>query len=98
MATMAEARTLSAGDRRLAALEAGPGGQPLLLVHGFTGGKHDFADHIDDLAAAGWHVVAYDQRGHGESDKPSEEAAYTFDVLATDLLGVLHVLGWSACV
>lgn len=95
---MADARRFPVGDLELAAVEAGRGGRPLLLVHGFTGGKHDFADHVDDLAAAGWHVVAYDQRGHGESDKPADEADYSFDRLADDLFGVLDVLGWDRTV
>jgi pimeloyl-ACP methyl ester carboxylesterase len=95
---MAEPRPLTVGDLGLAAVEAGAGGRPLLLVHGFTGGKHDFAGHVDDLAGAGWHVVAYDQRGHGESGKPPAESAYAFDVLAADLLGVLDALGWDRAV
>jgi 3-oxoadipate enol-lactonase len=95
---MADPRPLSVGVLRLAAVEAGAGGRPLLLVHGFTGGKHDFAGHVDDLAAAGWHVVAYDQRGHGESDKPSEESDYSFDLYAGDLLAALDDLGWDRAV
>jgi 3-oxoadipate enol-lactonase len=95
---MADARRLTVGELELAAVEAGSGDRKLLLVHGFTGGAHDFAGHIDDLAAAGWHVVAYDQRGHGGSDQPDHESAYAFDVLAADLLGVLDALGWERCV
>ena len=95
---MADARRLTVGDQELEAVEAGVGGRPLLLVHGFTGGKHDFADHVDALAAGGWHVVAYDQRGHGESTKPGDEAAYSFELFADDLFGVLDALDWPTCV
>ena len=80
---------------RLAALEAGRGGRPLLLVHGFTGAKEDFADVLDDLAARGWHAVAPDLRGHGESDKPSGPHAYSLSVFARDVIAVADQLAWS---
>lgn len=86
-------RTIRAGDLALAVLEAGPGGRPLLLLHGFTSAKEDFAWHLDELAAAGWHVVAPDLRGHGSSSKPDD--GYTFDHLAGDVLGLADALGWE---
>jgi pimeloyl-ACP methyl ester carboxylesterase len=86
------------GPVSLEIAEAGVGGRPLLLVHGFTGAKEDFGDFVDPLAAAGWHVVAPDQRGHGASDHPTDEAAYSFDAYATDLLGLLDALGWTSAV
>ena len=79
----------------LAVTEAGRGGRPLLLVHGFTGSKEDFADHVDALATAGWHVVAPDLRGHGESDKPDGEGDYTLDLFAGDVLALADGLGWD---
>lgn len=78
--------------------EAGVGGRPLLLLHGFTGAKEDFTDWLDDLAAMGWHAVAPDQRGHGASDKPDHDTAYTFELFAADLLALLDDLGWSSAV
>ena len=66
-----------AGGIGLEVLEAGDGGRPLLLVHGFTGAKEDFADSLDALAALGWHVVAPDHRGHGASDQPDDEDSYS---------------------
>lgn len=79
----------------LVVAEAGAGGRPLLLVHGFTGAKEDFTEWLDPLAELGWHVVAPDQRGHGGSSQPDEESAYSFDAYATDLLALLDALGWS---
>ena len=58
-------RTLSVGPVDLAIAEAGDGGRPLLLLHGFTGAKEDFTEWLDPLAALGWHGVAPDHRGHG---------------------------------
>jgi pimeloyl-ACP methyl ester carboxylesterase len=86
------------GPVSLALAEAGEGGRPLLLLHGFTGAKEDFTDFLDPLAELGWHAVAPDQRGHGASAKPDDEGAYTFDAFATDLFGLLDALGWERCV
>lgn len=86
-----------ASGLELEVLEAGAGGRPLLLVHGFTGAKEDFADHVDLLAGAGdgWHVVAPDLRGHGRSDHPAGPEAYTLAAMAGDLLELADALGWD---
>jgi pimeloyl-ACP methyl ester carboxylesterase len=83
------------GPVALSVAEAGRGGRPLVLVHGFTGAKEDFTEWLDALAELGWHVVAPDQRGHGESPHPEEEEAYSFDGYAADLLALLDAMGWS---
>jgi pimeloyl-ACP methyl ester carboxylesterase len=83
------------GPVTLSVAEAGPGGRPLLLVHGFGGAKEDFTDFLDDLAGLGWHAVAPDLRGHGASDKPDDEAAYSFEIFAADVLALADRLGWD---
>ncbi len=82
----------------LATIEAGRGGRPLLLVHGFTGAKEDFAHALDELATRGWHGVAPDLRGHGSSDQPADESSYGFDAMAADLAGLIDALGWDRAV
>ena len=79
----------------LAIAEAGVGGRPLLLVHGFTGAKEDFRDVIGPLAEAGHWVVAPDLRGHGASSHPAGEDAYGLGRFAADVLGLLDALGWE---
>jgi 3-oxoadipate enol-lactonase len=86
------------GPVELCVAEAGENGRPLLLLHGFTGAKEDFSDWLDPLADRGWHAVAPDQRGHGESAKPAHDGAYSFDVFTGDLLALLDVLGWTSAV
>lgn len=83
------------GAVTLAVAEAGAGGRPLLLVHGFTGAKEDFTERLDALAELGWHAVAPDLRGHGASSHPAAEAAYSLDALAADLLALLDALAWE---
>lgn len=88
-------RTVATPAGELAVAEAGTGGRPLLLLHGFTGAKEDFTDWLDDLAALGWHAVAADFRGHGQSCQPDDEAAYSFSALADDTVALADALGWA---
>lgn len=83
------------GPVDLAVLEAGNGGVPLLAVHGFTGCKEDFADEMAVLARWGFHVVAPDLRGHGDSTHPDDESAYSLEAFADDLWGLADSLGWD---
>lgn len=88
-------RTIDVGGERFAVAEAGVGGTPLLLVHGWTGSKEDFADWMESLADAGHHVVAPDHRGHGDSAKPEDEAEYSLAIMANDMIGIADALGWD---
>jgi len=76
------------GDDVRLAVREWPGQDPgLLLLHGLAS-----SSHIWDLAAPrlarGSRVVAYDQRGHGRSGKPS--AGYGFDRLTDDAVRVIR--------
>lgn len=75
--------------------EAGNGGRPLLLVHGFTGGRADFADWMDPLAKLGYHVVAPDLRGHGTTGGPDDLTGYSLELFSADLVGLADRLGWE---
>lgn len=88
-------RTITVDDVDLRVAEAGVGGRPFLLVHGFTGAKEDFTEWLDRLAEDGWHAVALDNRGHGSSSKPADEAAYSLEIYARDVLGLAGALGWD---
>jgi pimeloyl-ACP methyl ester carboxylesterase len=90
-----QTRRIDVGGIELAVAESGAGGRPLLLVHGFTGAKEDFADWIDPLGEAGWHVVAPDNRGHGDSDKPEGEDAYLLDAFAGDTTALADAVGFD---
>ena len=80
-------------DIRTEYLQAGIGGRPLLLVHGFTGAKEDFTEVMDDLADRGWWAIAPDLRGHGRSDHPPHPDHYSLVDFADDLLDLLDEIG-----
>ena len=88
-------RQIDTGDVSLAIAESGAGQRPLMLVHGFTGAKEDFTPWLDPLAAAGWHAVAPDVRGHGSSSKPAMESDYSFELMSGDVLRIADALGWD---
>jgi 3-oxoadipate enol-lactonase len=87
-------RQIALPEVDLAIAESGHG-QPIMLVHGFTGAKEDFTDWLDPLGGSGWHAVAPDLRGHGSSSKPTDEREYGFDLLASDLLHLANALEWE---
>lgn len=77
---------------------AGSGDRHLLLVHGLTGGRADFADWLEPLAALGWHVVAPDLRGHGDTGGQRDVEEYTPEHVVADLLALTDALGWDTFV
>lgn len=68
-------------------------GAPIVLVHGWKQSHRLFDRVVTGLA--GRTVLAYDQRGMGESDKP--DCAYDFGTMAADLLELLDRLDLSDC-
>ena len=93
-----DVRRIEVNGVGLTLVEAGRGGRPLLLVHGFTGAKEDFTDRLDALAERGWHAVAPDLRGHGSSDQPPGPASYGLEIFVADVLALADALGWDSFV
>ncbi|MDY8110765.1 alpha/beta hydrolase [Fulvimarina sp. 2208YS6-2-32] len=70
-------------------------GEPVLLVHGFASSiRFNWTDPgwIETLTEAGYRTIAFDHRGHGSSDKPKDEAAYTPHKMAADAFRLLDHL------
>jgi pimeloyl-ACP methyl ester carboxylesterase len=69
-------------------------GRPLVLLHGFTSSGLQFLQHglARTLASGGYRVIAPDLRGHGDSSRPHDPAAYPPDVLADDGLALIDFL------
>lgn len=70
-------------------VEAGPEDGPIvLLLHGFPEFWYGWRHQIEALAAAGYRVMAPDQRGYNLSDRPKGIAAYDLDRLAEDVIAL----------
>lgn len=92
--TLPPPRRLALPTLNLAYREWGAGCEPLLLLHGLGDSSAVWAG----LAAAlgdRYRIVAPDLRGHGDSDKPDDPAAYSFAAIAADLEALLAALGWE---
>ena len=71
-------------------------GHPVLLIHGFASTHRvNWVDTgwVKALVAAGYRVIMYDGRGHGQSDKPHDEDAYSLSLMAEDAVALLDHLG-----
>jgi pimeloyl-ACP methyl ester carboxylesterase len=85
-------RTVPTNGINLHMAEAGEG--PLvLLVHGFPELWYSWRHQLPALAEAGYHAVAPDVRGYGDSDKPHEIEAYAMRQMVADYVGILDALG-----
>jgi pimeloyl-ACP methyl ester carboxylesterase len=71
-------------------------GDPVLLVHGFASSvKHNWLDPgwVGLLRRNGYRVIAYDNRGHGESEKLYTPQAYQPSAMMEDARRLLDHLG-----
>jgi pimeloyl-ACP methyl ester carboxylesterase len=64
----------------------------ILMLHGGGQNRHSWKNTGQILADGGFHVVALDSRGHGDSDR-SPTANYTVESLCADTLQVLYQIG-----
>ncbi len=68
-------------------------GPLVLLCHGFPEFWYSWRKQMSALSAAGYHVVAPDQRGYGQTDRPDAIESYTLLHLVGDMVGLLDALG-----
>ena len=77
-------------------------GEPILLLHGFTGSKETWKTAINDLSNQ-YRVIALDLLGHGETSSPLDKCRYQMEEAANDIREFLdkleiksvHLLGYS---
>lgn len=66
-------------------------GDPLVLLHGFTGSAADWEPVLGGLST-GRQVITVEHRGHGRSTNTGDAATYRFDQLVTDFASVADAL------
>ena len=87
-------RLIESGPLRIHCAVAGASDAPLIvLLHGFPARWSTWRGVMPLLASAGYLVVAPDLRGSGESDKPTELAAYSMQRFVDDVAAVIHSFG-----
>jgi 3-oxoadipate enol-lactonase len=74
--------------------EHGHGGEPLVLVHGYTGDVTDWRHQIPDFART-HRVLVMDHRGHGRSGAPRDRDSYTAEQMADDVEALAAHVGFD---
>jgi pimeloyl-ACP methyl ester carboxylesterase len=81
----------------LEVFEAGRGnaGKPIVLCHGWPEHAFSWRHQMAVLAAAGYHVIVPNQRGYGNSSRPTEVTDYDIEHLSGDLIALLDYYGYK---
>jgi pimeloyl-ACP methyl ester carboxylesterase len=88
---------VEANGIRMHYVEAGQG--PLVVMcHGFPESWYSWRHQIPALAQAGFRVVAPDQRGYGQTDRPDQIGQYSVFRLVGDIVGLVNALGERSAV
>ncbi len=70
-------------------------GNPIVLCHGWPEHAFSWRYQMPALAAAGFHVIVPNQRGYGNSSRPTDVTAYDIEQLSGDLVGLLDHYGYE---
>jgi len=73
-------------------------GYPVVMMHGFPEMWYSWRFQIPALAKAGFHAIAPDMRGYGETDVPEGVPAYDIHHLVDDMAGLLDALSLKKAV
>ena len=82
------------GAVEIAYLDEGEG-EPILLVHGFASTKNVnwvYPTWVSELKRSGRRVIAFDNRGHGESSKLYDAGDYEIAAMASDIAALMDHL------
>ena len=85
-------RFITANGIRIHLAEQGQG-PVVLLCHGFPESWYSWRHQLPALAAAGFHAVAPDMRGYGQTDRPHDIDQYTVLHLVGDIVSIADALG-----
>ena len=86
-----EHRFIESNGIKIHVAEAGTG--PLVLFcHGFPESWYSWRHQIKALSEAGYHVVAPDMRGYGQTDRPEAIDQYSLFHLVGDMVGLLNAI------
>ena len=71
-------------------------GETIVFLHGYTGSSQDWASQIP-VVSTDYRAIAVDHRGHGKSEAPVTEEAYSIKIFSEDVYTLLGRLGITRC-
>ena len=86
---------VQAGSARLQYYEHGSGAETVVLVHGYSASARIWRAMQEQLDPSRFRTLAFNNRGAGDSTRTADEADYTVQSFARDLLGAVETLGLS---
>jgi len=94
---LGEHRYIKLKEVKLHYVEKGDHNKPLMIfVHGFPEFWFSWRHQIREFSRDYW-VVAIDQRGYGDSDKPQGKSHYKIEKMVGDLKELIPALGRTKC-
>ncbi|OEH91078.1 alpha/beta fold hydrolase [Bacillus solimangrovi] len=70
-------------------------GKPIVLCHGWPEHAFSWRYQVPALVDAGYHVIVPNQRGYGNSSRPTEVTDYDIEHLSGDLIALLDHYGYE---
>ena len=72
----------------------GDSGEPLVLVHGYTGDITDWRHQLPVFSSR-HRILIFDNRGHGRSEAPEDRSAYTVQRMSQDAEALAQFVGFD---
>ena len=72
----------------------GDSGDPLVLVHGYTGDIADWHHQVPEFSRT-HRLLIFDNRGHGRSEAPTDRSAYTVRQMSRDVEALAAHVGFE---
>lgn len=73
-------------------------GPAVLLTHGYSASSAMWRHNVPALVAAGYRVITWDMRGHGQSSSPDDVSLYSAALTVEDMQAVLDAAGADTAV
>jgi pimeloyl-ACP methyl ester carboxylesterase len=72
-------------------------GTPVLLTHGYSSSSHMWEGQVGPFSKR-YQLITWDMRGHGHTDYPADQAAYTEAETVADMAAILDAVGAKTAV
>jgi pimeloyl-ACP methyl ester carboxylesterase len=76
----------------------GAGDRVVLLSHGYTASTAMWQTQVGPLSDAGYRVVTWDMRGHGQTEASDDPALYSQELTVADMTALLDAVGAARAV